>query len=110
MSNQVLIVASEVAARTPADVAASLSFTPVVTASEEEALALLDREAFALIAITAGDAWQHLRAEAERRQPAALLLELPEVNGDQGALRRLAPKSATVFSPPFSNRSPARSS
>jgi signal transduction histidine kinase/GAF domain-containing protein len=89
MSNQVLIVASEVAARAPAEVAASLSFTPVVAASEEEALALLARERFALIAVTAGDDFQHLRAEAERRQPAAPLVELPEVNGDQSALRRL---------------------
>src|SRR6266550_5088568 len=89
MSNQVLIVASEVAARAPAEVAASLSFTPVVAGSEEEAPSLLDRERFALIAVTAGDDWQRLRAEAERRQPAAPLLELPEVNGDDSALRRL---------------------
>ena len=39
MPNQVLIVAGENAARTPAEVARSLRFTPVVTGSEEEAVA-----------------------------------------------------------------------
>jgi signal transduction histidine kinase/GAF domain-containing protein len=89
MSNQVLIVASEVAAKTPAEVAASLSFTPVVTDSEQEALALLDRDSFALIAVAGGDAWQQVRTAAETKQPEARLLDLPEANGDQGALRRL---------------------
>ncbi|HEV7486462.1 MAG TPA: ATP-binding protein [Thermoanaerobaculia bacterium] len=89
MSNQVLIVASDAAARAPAEVAASLSFTPVITASEQEALDLLDRQTFSLIAVSGGDGWQRVRDEAERKQPAARVLELPDGNGDDGAVRRL---------------------
>ncbi len=93
MLNQVLIVASEAAAKALADVAASLSFTPVVAGSEQEALDLLDRETFALIAVSGSESWQRLRDELERKQPAARILELPEPNGDtdsdNGAVRRL---------------------
>ncbi|MEA2336985.1 MAG: hypothetical protein QOE82_992, partial [Thermoanaerobaculia bacterium] len=89
MTNQVLIVASEEAAKAPAEVAASLSFTPVVTGSEQEALDLLNRQTFSLIAVSVGDDWQRVRDEAERKQPSARLLELPETNGDDGAVRRL---------------------
>jgi GAF domain-containing protein len=89
MSNQVLIVASDEAAKAPAEVAASLSFTPVVAGSEEEALNLLDRQSFSLIAVSGGDGWQRVRDEAERKQPSARVLELPEPNGDDGAVRRL---------------------
>ena len=78
MSNQVLIVASEAAAKAPAEVAASLSFTPIVTASEQEALDLLGRQTFSVIAVGGGDGWQRVRDEAERKQPAARVLELPE--------------------------------
>jgi signal transduction histidine kinase/GAF domain-containing protein len=89
MSNQVLIVASDAAAKAPAEVAASLSFTPVVTASEQEALDLLGSRTFSVIAVGAGDGWQRVRDEAERRQPSARVLELPDGNGDDGAVRRL---------------------
>src|SRR5258708_30351675 len=83
MSDQVLIVAAETAARTPADVARSLSFTPIVATSEQEAIALLDEQAFTLIAVSGGTAtWQRLRDVAERKQPMARVLELPDANGD----------------------------
>ena len=89
MSNQILIAASERVAKTPAEVASSLSFIPVVAASEQEALDLLDRHAFSLIAVSRGAAWQRLRDEAERKQPMARLLELPEKAGDDAAMRKL---------------------
>ena len=82
MSNNVLIVATDPAAKAPAEVATELSFTPVVAASEEEALALLDRENFTLIAVSGGSS-PLLRAEAERKQPMARLLELPDSHGEE---------------------------
>src|ERR1700756_5620172 len=89
MSNQVLIVASEAEARAPADVASSLSFTPVVAGSEQEALDLLDGQSFALVAVGNGEPWRRLRDEVERKQPTARVLELPAGNGDDRAVRRL---------------------
>src|SRR5205807_2122519 len=104
MSDQVLIVAAETAARTPADVARSLTFTPVVATSEQEAIALLDHGPFTLIAVSGGTAtWQRLRDVAERKQPMARVLELPEANGDDGAIRSLMvrylprPRSTQTF-------------
>src|SRR5207248_9633962 len=85
MSNHVLIVASDAAAKAPAEVATALRFTPVVAGSEQEALALLDRENFALIAVS-GSSSPLLRAEAERKQPMTRLLELPESHGDVRSL------------------------
>src|SRR6266568_198053 len=82
MSNHVLIVATDPAAKAPAEVAEALSFTPVVAGSEQEALALLDQENFALIAVSGGSS-PLLRAEAERKQPMARLLELPQSNGEE---------------------------
>jgi len=87
MSNHVLIVADEPAAKAPAEVTAALSFTPFVAASEQEALALLDREHFTLIAVSGGSLTPLLRAAAERKQPMARLLELGDSSGD--AVRRL---------------------
>jgi PAS domain S-box-containing protein len=89
MSNQVLIVAGEKAARTPAEVARSLMFTPVVAGSEEEAIDLLGRERFHLIAVSGYAALQRLRGAAESKQPMARLLELPESPHDDAAIRRL---------------------
>src|SRR5262245_146180 len=89
MSDQILIVAAEPVAKVPAEVATSFSFTPVVTSSEQEALDLLDRHDFTLIAVSGRPAWQRLRAEAERRQPAARVLELPEHGSDDAGLRQL---------------------
>ncbi|HYI11521.1 MAG TPA: ATP-binding protein [Thermoanaerobaculia bacterium] len=89
MFNQVLIVAGESAAHTPAEVARSLRFTPVITGSEEEAVALLGRERFRLIAISGNAAWQRLRAVAESKQPMARVLELPEIAADDDVIRRL---------------------
>jgi len=99
MLNQVLIVAGESAAQTPAEVARSLRFTPIVAASEQEAVALLDRENFRLIAVSGNSAWQRLRDAAESKQPMARVLELPERIADDVAVRRLmvrylAPASA----------------
>src|SRR5258705_69793 len=89
MSEQILIVAAEPVAKAPAEVATSLSFTPVVTASEQEAVDLLNRHNFTLIAVSGRPAWQRLRDEAERRQPAARVLELPESGSDDADVRRL---------------------
>jgi PAS domain S-box-containing protein len=89
MPNHVLIVAAEPAARTPAEVARSLQFTPVVVSSEDEALALLDRQPFTLIAIAGASPLQRVRDAAESKQPMARVLEIPEANGDDTAVRRL---------------------
>lgn len=89
MPNQVLIVAGESAARASAEIARSLHFTPVVAASEEEAVRLLDEHDFSLIAVSGAPVSRRLREIAETKQPAARILELPEPNGDDTAIRRL---------------------
>src|SRR5687768_10289971 len=89
MRNQVLIVAGENAARTPSEVARSLRLTPVVAGSAEEAVDLLDRHAFRLIAVSGSSEWQHVRDAAESKQPMTRVLELPEPEGDDSAIRRL---------------------
>jgi PAS domain S-box-containing protein len=89
MLNQVLIVAGENAARTPAEVARSLRFTPVVAESEQEAFELLDRERFRLIAVSGNSAWQRMREAAESKQPMTRVLELPERTTDDAVIRRL---------------------
>lgn len=99
MDNQVLIVAGEHAARTPAEVVRSLRFTPVVAGSEQEAVDLLDRERFQLVAVIGRAGWQKLREAAESKQPMTRVLELPELGGDDALIRRLmvrylAPSSA----------------
>jgi PAS domain S-box-containing protein len=74
-------------------VATALSFEPVVTASEEEAMELLETGKFTLIAVSGGSggAWQRLRDAAVRKQPMARVLQLPEPNGGDNAelVRRL---------------------
>jgi GAF domain-containing protein len=89
MLNQVLIVAGENAAHTPAEVARSLRFTPVVRASEDEAIALLDQQRFRLIAVSGNAAWQRLRDVAESKQPMTRVLELPDGAGNDADVRRL---------------------
>jgi PAS domain S-box-containing protein len=90
MPEQVLIVAAEAAARTPAEVARSLRFTPVVIGSAEEAVELVGRERFSLIAVSGSAAWQRVREAAESRQPMTRVLELPDSNGeDDSVVRRL---------------------
>src|SRR2546428_3569737 len=90
MTNQVLIVAARPAAKAPAEIVTSLRFTPVIAESEQEALDLLDRQPFRLIAVSGRSGWQRLREAAERKQPMARVLELPEGNGpDRMALRSL---------------------
>jgi PAS domain S-box-containing protein len=89
MSNQVLIVAAEHAARTPVEVARSLSFTPFVTASEQEAVELLDRHPFRLIAVSGASPWQRLRDAAESKQPMARILDLPDQAQDHAVIRDL---------------------
>jgi PAS domain S-box-containing protein len=89
MSEQVLIVAAEHASRAPAEVARSLAFTPVVTGSEQEAVELLGRERFRLIAVSGKLAWQRLREAAESKQPMTRVLELPDLSADDSVIRRL---------------------
>jgi len=89
MANQVLIVAAEHAARTPAEVARALRFTPVITGSEQEAVELLERERFRLIAVSGNSAWQRLRDAAESKQPMTRVLELPDLGADDSMVRRL---------------------
>jgi PAS domain S-box-containing protein len=89
MPNQVLIVAAEPAAKTPAEVASSLSFQPVVAATEQEALDLLDQRDFQLIAVSGSALWQRVRDVAERKQPMARVLELPDGGSDESAIRHL---------------------
>src|SRR5436305_1211355 len=89
MSEQILIVAAERAAKAPAEVASSLSFTPIVTSSEQEALELIEHQNFSLIAVSGRPAWQRVRDEAERKQPAVRVVELPENGSDDADVRRL---------------------
>jgi len=89
MSNQVLIVATEAVARTPARIAQSLSFDPVIAATEEEAIALLDAQPFSLVAVGDDATWQRMREVVEARQPMTRVLRLPESNGDAAAVRQL---------------------
>ena len=89
MHNQVLIVASEHAARTPAEVARSLSFTPFVAQSEQEAVELLDRHRFRLIAVSGDSSWRRLRDAAEAKQPMARVMELPDRPHDHAIIRNL---------------------
>src|SRR5260370_1412419 len=89
MSNQVLIVAAEVVARKPAEIARSLDCTPVIAGSADEALTLLDDHRFSLIAVSGNAAWQRLRDAAESKQPMARVLELPEPDSDDAVLRQM---------------------
>jgi two-component system, OmpR family, phosphate regulon sensor histidine kinase PhoR len=89
MSNQVLIVAAEHAARTPAEVARALRFIPVVTGSEQEAVELLDQHPFRLIAVSSASNWRKLRDAAESKQPMARILELPDLTHDDAMIRNL---------------------
>jgi PAS domain S-box-containing protein len=82
MSNQVLIVAAGAAAHAPAQVATQLSFAPIIAGSEEEAVELIGKRDFALIAVSGGAAWQRLRDAAEEKQPMTRVLQLPDANGD----------------------------
>lgn len=88
MSDQVLIVAAEHAARTPAEVARSLSFAPRVAASEQEALELIGIHTFRLIAVSGSSLWRRLRDAAQNKQPMARVLELPELQ-DRDSIRDL---------------------
>ena len=106
MIDQVLIVATESAARAPADAARSLRFTPVIAESEERALELLDAQRFRLIAFETARSFLRLRAVAERKQPMASFLQLPEGGADEAAIRNLmlryltpAPTSTATFDP-----------
>ncbi|HEX2122542.1 MAG TPA: GAF domain-containing protein, partial [Thermoanaerobaculia bacterium] len=85
MANQVLIVAAEHAARAPAEVARSLRCTPVIAGSEQEAVELLGRQRFRLIAVSGNSAWQRMRDAAERKQPMTRVLELPAELPDRSA-------------------------
>ena len=89
MLNQVLIVAGGRAAQLPAEVARSLRLTPVVAGSAQEAVDLLDRHHFRLIAVSGSSAWQHVRDAAESKQPMTRVLELPELLSDDAAIRSL---------------------
>ncbi|HYR27953.1 MAG TPA: hypothetical protein VEU30_05775, partial [Thermoanaerobaculia bacterium] len=89
MLNQVLIVAGDRAARLPVEIARSLRLTPVVAGSAQEAVDLLDRHHFRLIAVSGSSAWRHVRAAAESKQPMTRVLELPEPASDDAAIRTL---------------------
>jgi PAS domain S-box-containing protein len=89
MPNQVLIVARESAARVPAEVARSLRLTPVIAGTAEEAVRLLDHHRFSLVAVSGGSMWQRVRTAVESLHPTTQMLELPEGNGDDAAVRRL---------------------
>ena len=89
MSNQVLIVATEPVARTPASVALALRLEPVIASTEEEAIALIDAQSFSLVAVGDDATWQRMREVVEARQPTARVLRLPEPNVDPSAVRRL---------------------
>ncbi|HYH07791.1 MAG TPA: ATP-binding protein [Thermoanaerobaculia bacterium] len=89
MANQVLIVAGEHAARMPAEIARSLRFHPVIAGTEQEAVELLAREHFRLIAVSGSAAWQRVREAAENHQPMARVLQLPELTSDDAMIRRL---------------------
>jgi PAS domain S-box-containing protein len=89
MSNQVLIVAGEAAARQPAEIARSLELRPVVVATEEEAFRALSQEEFSLVAVRGRGPWQRIRTAAASTQPLTRVLELPEGDGDDTAVRRL---------------------
>ncbi|HET7433989.1 MAG TPA: GAF domain-containing protein, partial [Thermoanaerobaculia bacterium] len=107
MLNQVLIVAGERAARTPAEVARSLELVPVIAGNEDEAVELLAQQRFSLIALAGGLRWQRVRDAAESKQPLTRVLELPESNGDdEGAIRRLMVRyldPTPAPRPPFSS-------
>ena len=89
MSNQVLIVAADRAARAPAEIVRSMQLTPVIVRSEEEAADLLGRERFTLVAVSGSDAWRRVREIAEEKQPMVRVLELPDHNGEDSMVRRL---------------------
>ena len=93
MTDQVLIVAAKPAAKAPAEVVTSLRFTPIVASTEKQALDLLERQSFRLIVVSGTRPWQRLRHAAERKQPATRVVQLPEGNGDQAALRSLILRS-----------------
>ena len=100
MLNQVLIVAPGAAARTPAEVARSLQFTPVIAGDEEEAVHLLDREAFTLITVSGASAWRRVSAAAASKQPMTRVVELTDLAGDDAAIRRLMIRYLEPLPPP----------
>ncbi|MEO8036019.1 MAG: GAF domain-containing protein, partial [Acidobacteriota bacterium] len=87
MSNQVLIVASEADARVPAEVVRSLQFTPVIVATAAEALALIDRQEFAVIAMIGNGDSRSLRDACDKR-PSTSLLHLRVGDAGEDSLRR----------------------
>ena len=89
MPNQVLIVAAGPAARQPAEIARSLQWEPVLAATDDDAIALIDSQPFSLIAVAGNHSSQRLREAAERRQPMARVLELPEADVDGLELRAM---------------------
>ena len=101
MLNQVLIVATDRAAKLPVEVARSLRLTPVVAGSAQEAVDLLDRHHFRLIAVSGSSAWQHVREAASSKQPMTRVLELPEPASDDSAIRNLMVR---YLAPPAAER------
>ncbi len=89
MPNQVLIVAAETIARTPARIVRSLRFEPVVVPSEEEAVALIGAQPFSLIAVSDDNAWKRVRKAAEEKKPKPRVVVLPREASDEGAVRLL---------------------
>ena len=89
MPNQVLIVAGENASRAPANAVRSLELTPVIAASEEEAVRLIRTESFSLVVVSGHLAFRRLRDVVGSSQAAVRVLELPENVGDEAEVRRV---------------------
>src|SRR5512143_1053614 len=89
MSNQVLIVAPETTARTPARIARSLRFEPVIAPTEDEAVALIGAQPFSLIAVADEGGSKRVREAAQQKTPRPRVVVLPETATDETAVRRL---------------------
>src|SRR5438128_2130939 len=89
MSNQVLIVAAGPSARQPAEIARSLQWEPVLAATDDDAIALIDSQRFNLIAVAGNHSLQRLREAAERKQPMTRVMELPAADVDGHDLRAM---------------------
>ena len=89
MFNRVLILAGEAEARTPAEVARSLRYMPVVTESEQEAIELLDRHRFHLVAIDPAADGGQLREVVRSLEHAPHVVDLPRAEDDESVIRNL---------------------
>jgi PAS domain S-box-containing protein len=89
MRNQVLIVAPAATARTPAEIARSLQFEPVIVPSIDEAVALIGAQPFSLIAVADDNGSNRVREAAELKRPRPRVVVLPDEASDERAVRSL---------------------